>query len=208
MARKKRTGKDVARYQPTAEETEITEKVIKRAQARPRAPFLTMDVDEDAHTNAVGFDHQDETTAQLLAMNEMGTDDTRFYIGLLKHLAGLGERGKAVSEDTSNFALSVIRAVNPSDEIETMLAAQMAAVHQATMAMASRLNQVNTLPQLDSAERALNKLARTYTAQMDALKRYRAKAQQIVRVERVTVNEGGQAIVGPVQAGGRGSEEK
>jgi len=30
---------------------------------------------------------------------------------------------------------------------------------------------------------------------MDALKRYRAKAQQTVRVERVTVREGGQAIV-------------
>jgi hypothetical protein len=37
-------------------------------------------------------------------------------------------------------------------------------------------------------------------------KRHRAKAQQVVRVERVTVNEGGQAIVGPVQTGGRECE--
>ena len=44
---------------------------------------------------------------------------------------------------------------------------------------------------------------RTYLAQMDALKKYRAKAQQTVRVERVTVNEGGQAIVGDVTHGGR-----
>jgi len=40
---------------------------------------------------------------------------------------------------------------------------------------------------------------------MDALKRYRAKAQQTVRVERVTVREGGQAIVGSVSHEGGGN---
>jgi hypothetical protein len=44
---------------------------------------------------------------------------------------------------------------------------------------------------------------RTYLAQMDVLKKYHAKTQQTVRVERVTVNEGGQAIVGDVTHGGR-----
>ena len=33
---------------------------------------------------------------------------------------------------------------------------------------------------------------------MEALKRYRSEGQQTVRVERVTVSEGGQAIVGAV----------
>ena len=60
----------------------------------------------------------------------------------------------------------------------------------------------------EAYERAVTKLSRTYLAQMDALKKYRAKAQQTVRVERVTVNEGGQAIVGSVHAGGRGGDEK
>jgi hypothetical protein len=40
---------------------------------------------------------------------------------------------------------------------------------------------------------------------MEALKRYRSRGEQLVRVERVTVNEGGQAIVGPVTHGARGS---
>ncbi|TQE98087.1 MAG: hypothetical protein FKY71_15680 [Spiribacter salinus] len=68
----------------------------------------------------------------------------------------------------------------------------------------SKLNHVNTIPQQDSAERALNKLARTFTTQMDALKRYRTGGQQKVTVEHVTVNSGGQAIVGAVQTGGGG----
>ena len=57
--------------------------------------------------------------------------------------------------------------------------------------------------QQDSAERAFNKLAKTSAAQMEALKRYRTGGQQKVTVEHVTVNQGGQAIVGPSRKGGR-----
>ena len=89
-----------------------------------------------------------------------------------------------------------------------MLAAQMAAVHNATMTFARRLNHVDNIPQQDSAERAFNKLARTFAAQVEALKRYRTGGEQKVTVQHVTVNEGGQAVVGNVSAapgGGRRS---
>ena len=45
-------------------------------------------------------------------------------------------------------------------------------------------------------------------AQLEALKRYRIAGEQTVRVEHVTVNDGGQAIVSNVATGGRGSSEK
>jgi ABC-type enterochelin transport system substrate-binding protein len=83
-----------------------------------------------------------------------------------------------------------------------MLAAQMAAVHVATMNAALRLARAETVEQRDSASTAFNKLARTFAAQMEALKRHRTTGEQIVRVHRVTVNEGGQAIVGNVAGGG------
>jgi hypothetical protein len=89
-----------------------------------------------------------------------------------------------------------------------MLAAQMAAVHNATMTFARRLVHVDNIPQQDSAERAFNKLARTFVSQVEALKRYRTGGEQTVRVEHVTVNEGGQAIVGNVTHGAQGSPEK
>jgi hypothetical protein len=44
------------------------------------------------------------------------------------------------------------------------------------------------------------KLLRTYTAQLEALQRYRGKGQQKVMVEHVHVHQGGQAIVGNVEA--------
>ena len=76
-------------------------------------------------------------------------------------------------------------------------------MHVATMAFARKLNHVENIPQQDSAERAFNKLARTFAMQMEALKRYRTGGQQTVVVQHVTVSDGGQAIVGgTVTAGG------
>jgi hypothetical protein len=106
--------------------------------------------------------------------------------------------------------LAMIRAVEPEDELETMLAAQMAAVHMATMTFARRLAHVDTIPQQDSASNAFNKLARTFALQLEALKRYRTGGEQRVTVQHVTVNEGGQAIVGAVSSasGGVGHDKE
>jgi hypothetical protein len=54
----------------------------------------------------------------------------------------------------------------------------------------------------DGAAAGFSKLARTFAAQIEALKRYRCGGGQKVLVERVTVNDGGQAIVGQVGIGG------
>ncbi len=43
-----------------------------------------------------------------------------------------------------------------------------------------------------------NKLLRTFTAQMEALKKHRSTGEQHVTVEHVTVQNGGQAVVGTV----------
>ena len=126
---------------------------------------------------------------------------------LLGQIAVLGSYGKRIDEGASNFALGFVDSMKPRDAAETMLMTQMAALHQATMMMARRLNHVENIPQQDAAERALNKLTRSYAAQMDTLKRYRSKGKQVVRVERVTVQDGGQAIVGNVQRGGGGDNE-
>lgn len=156
----------------------------------------------------ISFTHAEPDLAHILMMAELGTCDPDFVAGIQGQVASIGAHGRQVDEGASNFLLSVVRGVEPRDEIEAMLAVQMGAIHQATMMMARRLNHVETIPQQDAAERALNKLARTYATQMEALKRYRTGGQQKVTVEHVTVNQGGQAIVGAVTHGGRGNNEK
>jgi hypothetical protein len=119
-------------------------------------------------------------------------------LGLIGQIVSLGSRGKRLDEKAANFAIGFLDAMKPEDAAEALLFTQMAATHQAMMMMAQKLNHITSIQQQDAAERAMNKLARTYAAQMETIKRYRSKGQQTVRVERVTVENGGQAVVGNV----------
>jgi hypothetical protein len=132
-------------------------------------------------------------------MDALGTRDQDFLNGLLTQLATAGSQGQKVDASGLNFMLAVVKGVAPNDQVEAMLAAQMAAVHMATMTFARRLAHVENIPQQDSAERAFNKLARTFAAQLEALKRYRGKGEQKVTVEHVHVHAGGQAVVGTLE---------
>jgi len=122
---------------------------------------------------------------------------TDFVNGIVSHANASG-RGRDIDEYGLNFMLSVIKGIEPRDQLEAMLAAQMAAVHVASMTFARRLAGVENIPQQDSAERAFNKLTRTFAMQMEALKRYRTGAEQKVTLQHVSVAEGGQAIIGNV----------
>jgi hypothetical protein len=104
--------------------------------------------------------------------------------------------------------LAVVKGIEPHDQIEAMLAAQMAAVHMASMTFARRLAHVDNIPQQDSASNAFNKLTRTFAAQMSALKEYRSKGEQKMTVQHVHVGDGGQAIVGNVNASPEGMRSR
>jgi hypothetical protein len=101
-----------------------------------------------------------------------------------------------------------VKGIKPRDQIEAMLAAQIAAVHAATLRSSRNLAEAEYLDHRDSAERTFNKLTRTYVTQMEALKRYRSGGEQTVTVQHVNVSEGGQAIVGNVTQGHCGAPAK
>lgn len=129
------------------------------------------------------------------------TGNTDVTLGLLSQLAELRSTANLADSSAANFALGFIDGMKARDGAEALQLAQMAIIHQATMMLASRLNQSRTLLEQDSASQALTKLARTYAVQMEALKRYRSDVHQKVQVESVTVESGGQAIVGNVVTG-------
>ena len=166
-----------------------------------------MRVNNTRGSSEISVDHPDPVVGQALVMEAIGTADVYFYDGLMTQLANAGSQGRQVDEKGFNFMLSVVKGIEPRDQVEAMLASQMAAVHMATMTFARRLAHIDNIPQQDSAERAFNKLARTFTTQVEALKRYRTGGQQKVTVEHVTVNEGGQAIVGNVAHPGVGHHQ-
>jgi hypothetical protein len=199
--KQKGTSQSLTRpYEPTPQERAAVEAYFARKKGTPPSPNLK--VSKKGQVADVSLDHPEPGTGQLLLMHALGSTDPAFVNGLLTQLANASSKGRDTDESGLNFMLSVVKAIEPKDEVETMIAAQMAAIHVATMTFACRLNHVENIPQQDSAERALNKLARTFTTQMEALNRHRGKGQQKVTVEHVHVHEGGQAIVGHVERRG------
>jgi hypothetical protein len=84
-----------------------------------------------------------------------------------------------------------------------MLAVQMLAAHNLSLAMvrrALRTDRVDFMPRYGALSA---KLMNVFTRQLEALARLRGQTgKQVVRVEHVTVEAGGQAVVGAVHAGG------
>jgi hypothetical protein len=148
-------------------------------------------------------DHPDSAIGMVALMRALGTTDFDFYSGLTSQLLNASKE-KEASESGMNFMLSVIKGIEPRDQVEAMLASQMAAVQMALMTFARRMAHVETIPQQDSASNAFNKLARTFASQVEALKRYRSGGEQKMTVQHVHVAEGGQAIVGNVNASTEG----
>lgn len=100
-------------------------------------------------------------------------------------------------------AIAAMKAFKPADEIEGMLAAQVVALHSSGMECLRRAMIPEQPAEFASKLRKDGaNMLRAMTDMLDALDRKRGKGPQVVRVERVVVHEGGQAVVGNVQAGG------
>jgi hypothetical protein len=119
--------------------------------------------------------------------------------GLLDQLAGFARRGDEINQRAINDLFALVREIGPTNGIEAMLALQMAAVHVNTMMVGRRLAFSENIAEQDSTGSAFNKLCRTYTTQMEILKRYQTSREDVT-VQNVLVTEGGQAVVANVEA--------
>lgn len=198
-------NKEIAKpYEPTSEEAAALVRHNKRAKRNPDLPKMKCDVERvgDAITARLATDHADPTTAYHLIADALNTSNMPFVYGWLKEASGLGMKAQGdIDIDQMNYGIAIATGIKPRDNVEAMLALQMAAVHMATMKAAATLGTTTTAKSWALYESSVNKLGRTFTTQMEALKRYRGKGNQRIVVERVNVSEGGQAIVGNVAKG-------
>lgn len=185
-------------YKPTDRERAVIREQVGFLKNQS-VPSLAVRIKEGKFVTEA--DHPVPELGDLLLMKALGTRDAYFFKGLMSQLVNASSRGSKPDEANTNYLLSIIKSIGPRDEVESLLAAQMAVTHAAIMTFARRLAHVENLAQQDSAERTFNKLSRTFCTQIEALRRYRTGGEQRVRVEHVTVNSGGQAIVGHVSHG-------
>ncbi len=141
-----------------------------------------------------------------MALEEIfGTDQPDQALALFSQCMKVLKRDESSDEhpghDERQFLLSIIRDLAPRDAVERMLAVQLAATHVATIRSARWMAKADNLPQLEAHYTGYNKLARTFAAQVEALRKHRTGGEQRVTVQHVNVSDGGQAIVGNVQRG-------
>ena len=105
--------------------------------------------------------------------------------------------------------IAALVSFKPADELESMLAAQLIACHNAAMECYRRamIGEQSFAGRSENLSQA-NKLSRSFATLLEALNRHRGKGQQKVTVEHIHINRGGQAIVGNVTTAGGGLPAK
>jgi hypothetical protein len=172
--------------QLSAARTEIAMAKKPNGPAAPKPPVVLLGETEPDTLRSIG-----------------GSKSDRFNNALVEAMVRSGWFPPGQSEEDRDrqffVAVTGLQAFKPSDEIEAMLAAQAMAAHHASMEC-SRRAMVHEQP-FEAAQglrKAAASASRNFIELLAALDRKRGKGQ-VVRVERVVVNEGGKAIVGNVQ---------
>jgi hypothetical protein len=143
-------------------------------------------------------DAQDQIVNRAALFEALATVDIDLAWNLLSQAASTVKCADQ-RVDKVNFAAAALHSMAPRDGIEALLCVQMAGVHNLAMhflATAAMKGQTDVGTEL-YVNRA-NRLLRTFTAQVEALKIYRNKGEQKVEVKHVHVHRGGQAVVGTI----------
>lgn len=138
------------------------------------------------------------------ALDTFGCLDSDFITRLINQVVNVApNHSQEDLERWANAILAAIHGIKPRDPLEAMLAAQMVASHTAGMECARRAFLAEQTTEGTSANiNRMTKMMRTFTAQVEALQKYRHGGQQTVTVQRVSVQDGGQAVVGNIRSGG------
>ncbi len=132
-------------YEPTPQERTAVDAFLAREDRRIPAPRVK--ITRKGRVAEISVCHEDQGLGCVLLSEALGITEPGFLDGLIDQLANAGTKGREGDEAGLKFMLAAVKGVVPRDQVEAMLAAQMAAVHNATMTFARRLNHVENIAQ-------------------------------------------------------------
>jgi hypothetical protein len=201
-------------YQPTEQELTAAKVHLARRGARATAPRVKLKPLPGGGV-CIGPDHPVQALWSMALQQVFGTVNPDFAGLMLTDLSDAVTIDRdTIDERTLNGILGALHGINPGDEIEGMLAAQMVATHLAAMGCLRRAQAPGqTFEGRDMNLRHATKLTRTYTMQVESLKRYRSKGEQrvVVQYQHVTVTAEQAAVQvngTTFDPGGRGAVSK
>ena len=162
-----------------------------------KRPFPEINWDEDKKSMKIS-----DKDGRALA-NSMGVEDIDTATMLMSQIVNSQHGGDDANKVSINGSINLYRSLEPKDNLECLLAAQMVATHNMAMTFSWKAMLAKQTPDgIDANINRLTKLMRTFTAQVEALRKYRTGGKQTIQVQHVNVSEGGQAVVGNVMGGG------
>jgi hypothetical protein len=165
-----------------------------------------------ANHNVVIIDAGDlfKEPARLRPIGGSRSDDwNNVLLNQCSNALGIAHSAEEQRNHLCRATIAGLVGIDPKDELEGMIAAQLIAGHNAAMECYRR----TMLPDQSFEGRRENltqahKLSRTFAILLDALNRHRGEGQQKVTVEHVHVHSGGQAVVGMVETSPGGDSLK
>jgi hypothetical protein len=127
----KRAADSVPPYTPTEGERQAAQRVLDRRANKAPPPSFKVEPPVANRVN-ISVDRPEPAVGHTLLADALATGDYEFAGGLLAQLTDSSRSGKIATKQELNFMLSVVRGINPRDETEALLAAQMAALSPAS----------------------------------------------------------------------------
>ena len=178
-------------------------KITRKAPVRVKLERINCDV---ARSLPPDGDHQVWFDRLMAACGSASPDFVDCLLFQLQAAARLPNSG--LSEIGVNSALALIERERPQGETECAIVVQMACVHLATMAVLGRLGGGHGGDRhVLAAATAASRLSRTFAILVETLRRLRSGGSQVIRIERVDVREGGQAVIGNIPRTGARQDE-
>jgi hypothetical protein len=194
----------------TPEEKAQTDAWASREKARPKPPRFKVTQGKSLEIGHTGPDNKISFWAEAI-QNATGfgsvAQGANYIAQVADALSPFFDQEPPGIQKGMNDTAANIHEMKPADATEALLVGQMLAANNAAMnCMRRSMLKEQTAYGREFNLKYADRFMRTFTAQMEALTKYRKGGQQKVIVEHVHVYQGGQAIVGNVNQPGGGRD--
>jgi hypothetical protein len=198
---KKPASLPATKLEPTEAEQAEIRALAERKKTRRKSPRFAVDRQDGGQVQMMPAGvHADAAATRVMnAFGITSVDLAERLTAQIMNTTHLRSSNEPIAEGTLNAALAAVTGIAPRDEAEAMLVAQMVGVHWLAMDL---LRKANDRPLLNDAGNLAVKLLRTYTTQLEALKRYRSAGEQRVVVQHQHVNVTADQAAVQVNGGG------
>ena len=158
----------------------------------PPAPSYT--VEDDGQGLPTVRPSGNVTLNTLRQVEDLGSESADYLNQRMQDLASYHESRSGLATMPINASVAFVHGAKAEDTVQSSLAVQMAATHDAAMRALSRIGKAEWAEQVHLFGNLANKLLNTYTRQAETLAKLQRGGEQVIKHIHID-NRGGQAVV-------------